>query len=376
MKAKIFGVILGLLLFPACSEESQIPEDTAIQGIQREAACSNDDTFIAWCGYKNPEDLASTPDNKYLLATGFGGLPVPILNEMTLTELSTMQKEPVDILLAENLWGDPTCIRSNTDFSTHGLDIVKRLDGKHMVAVTNHLPKETVEMFELIPMDEGWQLVWRGCVESPIVDSGARHPMFNDVALTNTGSFYVTEMYNGKMPFDDLIAIGTAGNGPGWGFTELKDTGLVWVWSADAGFRPVIGTEGSFPNGIAFNQDGNTLFVNYWFSGKTIKFDIASRTIQASHYGGRADNLTLSHGSIWTAKHDMTVTEYLEGCPADAVNCFLPFSVYELDLEDLSETNAWNFHSDTFGFGTVAVPIAEQVWLGSAHGDRIASFDR
>ena len=70
----------------------------------------------------------------------------------------------------------------------------------------------------------------------------------------------------------------------------------------------------------------------------------------------------------------MTVSEYLESCPADTVNCFLPFSVYELDVNDLSQTNVWHYDSEIFGFGTVATPLGNSIWFGSAHGDRVAKY--
>lgn len=327
--------------------------------------CAADGTFTVWCGFKNPEDLALTPDNEFLLATGFGGIPESTLNEMSIIELSTMQHGAVDIVLAENTWGDPRCQRSTLDFSTHGLDIKQRTDGKQMVAVTNHLPEETVELFELVSTESSWQLVWRGCVQSPIIESGARLPMFNDVALTTDGAFYVTEMYDRMTPFDDLIAAGVAD----------EDTGVVWSWSAGDGFQVVAGSQGSFPNGIVINPDEDTLFVNYWFSGETTMVDLASGQVLATHQGGRADNLTFASGSVWAAKHDMSIMEYIEGCPPDATNCFLPFSVHELDPEDLSEKNVWRFDSTVFGFGTVAMPVGESIWFGSAHGDRVARYD-
>ena len=134
--------------------------------------CALNGAFTVWCGFKNPEDLALTPDNKFLLVTGFGGIPESTLNEMSIIELSTKQHGAVDIVLAENTWGDASCQRSTLDFSTHGLDIKQRTDGSHMVAVTNHLPDETVELFELVSTDSSWRLVWRGCVQSPVVESG------------------------------------------------------------------------------------------------------------------------------------------------------------------------------------------------------------
>jgi len=83
----------------------------------------------------------------------------------------------------------------------------------------------------------------------------------------------------------------------------------------------------------------------------------------------------MAQGSVWAAKHDMTIMDYIEGCPADTVNCFLPFSVHELNLDDLSETSVLRFDSEIFGFGTVATPLGDSIWFGSAHGDRVARYD-
>ena len=360
--AAVFGLIVGCSDAPDSKPEVESPPAAKAAAVE---PCDADESFSVWCGYKNPEDLALTPDGDFLLATGFGGLPDSVVNEMSIIELSTMQQNSVEIVLAENIWGDPSCERTTLDLSSHGLDIKQRTDGKHMVAITNHLPKETIELFELLPTETSWQLIWRGCAESPVIESGARQPMFNDVALTADGGFYTTEMYNIMTPFEQVAAAGV----------EVKDTGVVWHWTADGGFAPVAGSSGSFPNGIVINDAEDTLYVNYWFSGLTIKLDINTGDVLAKHQGGRADNLTLVDGAVWAAKHDMTFMEYAEGCPADSVNCFLPFSVYELDLGDLTEKNSWGFDSEIFGMGTVATPVGDAVWFGSAHGDRVARFN-
>ena len=329
-----------------------------------EAACADDATLTAWCDIKNPEDLALTPDGDFLLTTAFGGLPVPVASKMMLVDLRTMKKSEIEIVLGAGRWGDPKCTRTTTDFSTHGLDVVKRADDKYMVAVTNHLPTETVELFELLPRDGSWYLRWRGCVGAPLLEAGARYPLFNDVALKRDGSFYVTEMYNGKMPFPELLQAGRDG----------KNTGQVWFWSPDSGLSALTGSDGGFPNGIAINAAENTLYVNYWFSGKTVKIDIASGQIEATHLAGRADNLTIANGSLYAAKHDMSIDEYVTNCGGDTVNCFLPFTIYELDMATLAEKNVWQFDSKAFGFATVALPVDGRMWLGSAHSDRLAAF--
>ncbi len=355
-------LVFGVVILSGCSEEA-IHDETS-SSVQLEEPCAKDDVLTAWCGFKNPEDLAVTPDNQFLIATGFGGLPDSYVNEIVIIDLATMKKAPAEIVLADNIWGDPSCTRETLELSTHGLDIVQRNDGVSMLAVTNHLPRETIEFFELLPNGGGWQLNWKGCVDSPVLNGGARQPMFNDVALTKSGNFYATEMYNGKVPFEEVVNAGVA----------KEDSGQVWFWSAANGFGPIPNTEGGFPNGIVVGPGEATLFFNFWFTGETIKFDLETEEVLAKHFGGMADNLTISENSLWTIKHDMTLTEFFDKC-GDTINCFLPFSVYELDFEDLKEKNMWNFDSSAFGFGTVATPVAGKVWLGSANGDRVASFE-
>ena len=48
--------------------------------------------------------------------------------------------------------------------------------------------------------------------------------MFNDVALTSDGAFYVTEMYNRMMAFDELIAAGIAARILEWCGLGLQGT--------------------------------------------------------------------------------------------------------------------------------------------------------
>ena len=181
-----------------------------------------------------------------------------------------MEKRDIDVVLAANTWGSADCTRTTKDFSTHGLDIILRRDGRHMVAMTNHLPRETVELFELVPVNSHWQLVWRGCVDAPSLAEGSHQPLFNDVALTAEGSFYVTEMYNGKMPFEALIEAGLTG----------ANTGKVWRW---CGRKVFVG----LPAPKRFSKWHSSqcrricAYVNYWFSGLTSKIDLETGTVVA-----------------------------------------------------------------------------------------------
>lgn len=357
-----------VLMFTGCgkSDTSEAPSaaagDPVAAAPQPEPPCASNAELSAWCGFKNPEDLTLTPDGRYLLATGFSALPETYVSEMLMFDLTTRRKADIPVTLADNTWGDAACTRVNTDFSPHGLSLIQRPDGAHQVAITNHQPRETVEFFELTRAREGWSLTWRGCVDAPAGEGYA--PMFNDVALTRDGSFYASEMYDRLVPLEAQLAE----------VPEQSDTGSVWHWTPEAGFSELPNTAGASPNGVVLSADENVLFINYWLAGKTVRYNLATQEMEAEHSGGRPDNVTLSDGVLWVATHDVTLEEYQGACGHEDVNCPIPFTIYRLSADDLSETGKWSFDSDVYSFATVATPANGKVWLGTAHGDRIGSF--
>ena len=326
--------------------------------VVEDSPCTSDADINVYCGFKNAEDLALTPDEKFLVMTGFSALPDTFFSEMMLFDLELQAKVDFRIALSENTWGDPLCSRDTLNFSPHGLSLIQRDDGAYQLAITNHLPSETIEMFELVKNETSWSLEWRGCV------AAASNAMFNDVALTRTGNFYATEMYALDLPFDDLLAAGT----------NQTDTGKVWHWQKGDGYSEVPNSSGSFPNGIALSGNEDYLFINYWFSGKTTKFNLATSAIEFEHVAGKADNLTNINGDIWVASHDITIDQLGE-CPPELAQCLLPFTIYNLSGDDLTVQAAYSFDSESFGAATVAIPHKGKVWLGTFHGDRIASFE-
>jgi len=79
----LFTSIFAAVFLQGCSEEQTTSsQETSLQAIE---PCSEDSWLTAWCGYKNAEDLVATPDGRFLLATGFGGLPDSYINEMMIS---------------------------------------------------------------------------------------------------------------------------------------------------------------------------------------------------------------------------------------------------------------------------------------------------
>lgn len=317
--------------------------------------CPGDEQLTTYCGFQNPEDLALLPGGKHLIATGFGGLPPAAPGTLYVIDVNDGARYEPTIKLAENTWGDPQCVRKTTEISPHGLSLVEREDEALALAITNHLPRETIEFFELNQKDGLWSLTWRGCVDA------MENKLFNDVAMSTDGSFYATSMYDADLPIEGLFEAGFS----------VDDTGDIWHWNKPSGYDMLAGTSGSFPNGIAISANGEALFINYWFAGKTVKYDLATNSVVATHRSGLTDNLTVVGNAVWVGTHDITLAD-LEKCPPEVAQCTLPFTIHVLSEGDLIPLQSYQFDSEVFGAATVAIPVGEFIWLGTFHGDRVA----
>ena len=253
--------------------------------------------------------------------------------------------------------GDDTCSLEDKRMSPHGIDLIERDDGKYMLAVVNHLPRETIELFELVETNS-LKLIWRGCVDAP------QNKYFNDIALKKDGSFYVTSMFDSNISEWSLVSASIF----------ISNTGEVFYWRKDNGFEAVSNTSGSFPNGIDLSFDEKFLYINYWFSGLTVKFNLSKNSIDHEHFGGGKDNLLVTDTGLWVAAHNYSGVEGLQ-CDESIVQCPLPFTIHQLSLTDLREINSYQFSNKQMGAATVALPEKNKIWLGTFHGDRIASFN-
>ena len=327
--------------------------------------CKSDSKLTVYCGFTNPEDMVVLPDKKNLLVSEFGALPPMnpenLPGQISLFNTDTLEIKPINISLGDKEWGHANCTRSDSIFSPHGIDLIQRNDGRYQLAVVNHMPRETVEMFELTDVQNTWSLIWKGCIDAPELG------YFNDVALKKDGTFYVSHMYNRDKSLLWLV----------YATYVTIDTGFVYQWDADRGYQKVSGTEGSYPNGVELSLDENYLFTNYILNRKTSKLDLASGTVIQEHFGvGMPDNLTIDGEFIWVATQDHTGTDLLLHCGSDDIlQCSLPFTIFKLKQSDLSEVAVFSFSNTVMGSVTVAVPDEDRVWLGTFHGDRMASFN-
>ena len=335
--------------------------------------CQSDDTLTVYCDFQNPEDLAVLPDGRHILVSEFGAIiplsPVNVRGNLSLLDTTDGTKKNIEIEMSDNVWGDPECGRENMILSPHGIDINQRLDGSYQLAIVNHMPTETIELFELIEINDAWSLRWKGCVDAPV------HGYFNDVALMSNGSFYVSQMYDKNISLLMLAFLDST----------KEDTGYVYHWTRQNGFERLINTDGAFPNGVELSNDESNLFINYAFGNKISKYNLSSKTIEASFsMNGIPDNITIDGDYLWVGTQDYSGLDSLIYCGVFAKDTFedpminqcpLPFAAYHLKQSDLSLVNSYKYSNTVMGTVTVALSVNGQLYFGTYHGDRIASVD-
>lgn len=325
--------------------------------------CVSDDQLNVVCGIHNAEDFVVTPDEAFFIAPEFGGIGLSnaakahAAGRLILVDLKAQVAQPAAIRYAKNTWGDGDCQRTDvTPLSPHGIDLIERGDGRHQLAVINHAPGETVEMFEVVAEADVWRLIWRGCVQVPKVN------YLNDISLASDGSFYASHMYPPKFSTVELLMAALFGHA----------TGYVLRWDSINGFGQVPATDGGDPNGVVYDESQNILYVAHHLADRIDAVDMTQAGVVASVTLNSPDNLVLRDGALWATSWDHEIAD-MAVCGAK-VPCALPFSVHQLMPTTLRRERRWRFNHAPLGLVTVAFPLQDKVWLGAARADRMGYF--
>lgn len=344
------SIILFTLLLSACGTE---PETEVAS-----TSCESGAGIDVYCGFYNPEDLVELPDGEHLLVSEMGEFMVHEPTGLALLNLQNGTRQELNIEWQSDLatWGDENCSAPDTSlFSPHGIDLNQRESGEHQVLVVNHGGRESVEFFELVE-GETTTLRWRGCAIPP------GDPFINDVAGLQDGGFFVTHMWDKSISFPVLVAKLLAGTKTGW----------VYEWQQDTGFTRLESSVEMMPNGIAVSHDNSKIFVNIYMGNKMIRIDRDSGLVDGEFEVQQPDNITVDEqGTIWIASHRHDPIE--QTCTEPGV-CLMPFAVVRADPETLESSVVLEHEGAPMGYSTVALNVDGQIFMGSAHGDRIASI--
>ncbi len=230
------------------------------------------------CKFVSPEDMVPLPGNEAILVSGYGSAQKPgglVLFPLADETPRTLYSGGSDADEPEAGWGDAACTPPPKDkFNAHGIDLVRRSDGRLELLVVQHFGREAVEFFELTGSGTDWNLAWRGCVLAPPDAS------LNEVVALPNGDFYTTKMasISGASDF-------TAGDPDRADGTRLR-------LDRQGGYRKIEGTDGVMPNGIAASADGKTLYLNVTMQSEVRKIDVATGKLLGTASVKMPDNVT------------------------------------------------------------------------------------
>ena len=319
------------------------------------------------CGFSNPEDMVALPGNQAILIGEYGA-SVETSGRIVVLELESEKRHTVyprgqEGGKAEAGWGDPSCTTPPSDaFNSHGIDLVRRDDGRLQLLIIQHGSREAVELFEVMGAGTEWKVEWRGCVPSP------PNASLNSVAAISNGDFYTTQM----VPLEPAVDL-TQG-------IPRHTTGHAYAWSQSGGrFRKIGGTDGAMPNGIVTSPDGRFIYMAATAEHSVRKVEVATGKELGRVTVDAPDNARWApDGRILIASldRDLTGSEFGECTSIDRGACRIPFKIVALDpdsmkiVETLYETDG-----APMGAGTVGLRVGDDLFIGTFHGDRMLRVD-
>ena len=319
------------------------------------------------CKFQSPEDIVALPGNEALLISGYGAIGAdggvrkpgglylfPLSSEIP----TTLYAGGTDADVAETGWGDPTCPAPPREkFNAHGIDLVRRDDGRLALLVVQHFGREAVEFFEALGEGTDWRLAWKGCVLAPPDAS------LNEVVGLPNGDFYTTRMasISGASDFTETI--------------PTEPTGHAYAWSASGGYRKIEGTDGVMPNGIAASADGKTLYLNVTMQNEIRKIDVESGRLIAKAAVKMPDNVTWAPDGkrlLVASLHGFETTNFGVCVDVPEGACPIPFAIQAVDAETMTPLGpVYESSGAPMGGGTVGLQVGNELFIGSFTGDRI-----
>jgi DNA-binding beta-propeller fold protein YncE len=236
-------------------------------------------------------------------------------------------------------------------FSAHGIHLREGAKQLHTLYVVNHGTRESIEIFELDATQEP-KVRWKGCLILPVTAVG------NSVAPLPNGGIVVT-----VSNLADDMRVGEE-------VEAHRVTGYVLEWHAKDGWKQVPQSSGSFPNGIEVSGDGNFLFVTNTGTQDIVRLSLGSGPVLRT----AIKTAIMTDNVRWDSAGQLWITGQLGGCGLEVV-CAVPYAILKLDPRTLRFKQVpHSLTAPEFGAGSVALPVEDEVWVGTYRGDRIARF--
>ena len=317
------------------------------------------------CGPKNAEDLVLVPGTKWIISSGMveGGVLYLVDSEQkTFTELY-----PADAPRAQQdmeTYGACPGSPDPNSFVTHGLNLRPGSNGHSTLYVVGHGGREAIEVFDVDANGDTPVLTWTGCITTPDEMED------NSDASMSDGSLLATiPLHTGN-----TISEALAG----------KLTGGVYQWSpGDSGFTLVQGTQMPYANGIEVSRDGREFYVasSGLFTVTAFSNTNPAHVLRSTEpFAFVPDNLHMSSdGNLITAGLNLddpvcgSVPQSEEFDLEAFASCPRAFTVWTIDPQSMQgRALARGPANEKFSNITMALPVGDELWIGTFTGDRIA----
>jgi len=311
------------------------------------------------CGIQNPEDLVPIPNSRWLFASGMADGSGLHLIDTTAKRARTLYGGGKGTARADRA-RFPNC-PAPLDAKLahlHGLSLRPAQAGHHTLYATNHGGRESIEVFDVDANAASPSATWIGCVLMP--DKLAA----NSVAVFKDGTILATVLITPDKTFEDAFA--------------GRITGVVYQWApGSAGFRKLTGTELSADNGIETSADDREFFVASTTTKRVVAFSRTDtskpvRVAQLKEFG--PDNIRMIGGRLITA--GMIDNEpACGGAPktAEGIRCSRGYVADAIDPKTMAVTEIARGPATPAFTGTAtAIPVGNELWLGSFNADRVA----
>lgn len=364
---KVFLLVLLLFAFGAVAATADDP-----------CLPAGDLHFV--CGPKNAEDLVLVPATNWIIASGMASDAAIYLidaQQKTWTQLypadtAAARQNPVgqnpsrQNPVRHNMERYGACPGSPDpgNFISHGLNLQPGASGHSTLYVVGHGGREAIEVFDVDAKGPQPVLTWIGCVMLP------EGMVANSVASLDDGTLFATVPLHPGRTIPEAVA-GSA-------------TGAVYRWSpGDSGFTLVQGTELPYANGIEVSADGREFYV----ASSGLSTVVAYSNSQPARQLRTTELLEFIPDNLHRADDGSLITAGLVADDPECGNargpaefdlavfaaCPRPFIVQAIDprsmqLRDLARGPA----NPNFSNITMAVPVGEELWIGTFAGDRVA----
>jgi hypothetical protein len=326
-------------------------------GTMQSAGCDPAGNVKFICGVISPEDLVAVPRADWVIASGYTGGGVHLINsrDYATTQVfpTTNPRERFDKKTYASCPG-PIDAAEKEKFSAHGLAVAQGADRVHTVYLVHHGFRESIEIFEIDTRPKTPTFTWIGCVVAPQTVG------LNSVSPLPEGRFAATNPNRRGVPPP-----------------SPDNTGEVWEWNAKDGWKIIPGSESQGPNGLEVSRDGKWLYVNLWPARKVMRLsrgqtplvkDFADVSFQPDNIRWQADGSLLAAGP--GGPNVQRVIECLRKVCHDAASVVARIDPQTLKVQEIIRYPA----TERFFSSTAALRVGNEIWIGTITGDRIARY--